>query len=440
MSEQDRDRANNENTDQLNDLFVGGFDQEFGDEIFIDDSYLAEGLFVKGGHLDQTLLSGAGRDQDPTRDFDELNNGGVVPPTPRQHGKLTSRFTGIESDEYLLEDLEEILIDDDEEIVIEDDEETLVVDGIILDPIVEELELPRTYNRTDKSASNPQRPPRRRQATTTSNTDKGLVAFSSTSGPTGPRRRLLILAWMTLLLFPLVASSATYSKISARPDVWQARAEVQYRGSAWTETQDIAVQSRSLLAPVAEQFDIPIAEFESNVDAGLLTGTQVVRIEYRSIDKQQAQEIVTSLAASYITRTSELTPDGVFETLETQRSEVEVSLNEAKTRQQEIPPGISSERVAERAAVAAEIDALEQRLTVVESKILEVSLENFDLNANRLPVLLTEPFLFSEPVAPKPTLWAAATMLVAVLLSGTLAVIILSHTTKRKLTWLGAKK
>ena len=47
--------------------------------------------------------------------------------------------------------------------------------------------------------------------------------------------------------------------------VWQARVEVEYRGNSWTETEDIAVRSRSLTGPIAADYGVEIKEFEEDL-------------------------------------------------------------------------------------------------------------------------------------------------------------------------------
>ncbi len=454
MSSQDGKRNKRDNTDQLNDIFVGGFDQEFGDELFVENTDLADELFTEGEHLDQAFMSGTGINLEShyQLELDDVGSSRRVDDGDIDDD-VTDRLASQRLAKPAYQDRKLDRFDDDDHDVVEveelvdiEEEEISIVAELIEDPLDEERNLRESsrQGRPYRSSRKSKRPAKNNRRAPTSKVDTAMIVLPSSSNrapsPRRIRSRLLIAIWAAIVVFPLAVSALTYTEVSSRPDSWKVRAEIQYRGSAWTETQDIAIQSRSLIAPVAEQFDIPITEFEKNLDAGLLTGTQVLRIEYTSTDGQQAEEIVTALAASYITRTSELTPDGVFETLENQRTEIEQSLRLAKRRQSEIPAGIASKLVAERAAVAAEIDALEQRLTVVESKILDVSLDNLDLNANRVPILLTEPFRFSEPVSPNPTVWAGASFVVAVLMSGAAAALVLIYVSKRNKTWLGALK
>ena len=79
-------------------------------------------------------------------------------------------------------------------------------------------------------------------------------------------------------------------------------------------------------------------------------------------------------------------------------------------------------------------------MTLIEAKILEVSLDDLDQNANRVPVLLTEPYVLAEPVAPKPRLWGGLGFVIGGLVSTALAVVAVGMLSKRNLNWRGVPR
>ncbi len=189
---------------------------------------------------------------------------------------------------------------------------------------------------------------------------------------------------------------------------WMARAQVQYRGTAWTETQEVAVQSRSLLAPVAAGHGIDVKEFEEKLDAGLVPGTQIVQIDFVNSDPALAQSAVAELAEGYLERISERTPETIRDTLQEELDAVLVDLSQAEL-QLEISSRVDTPAGrADQAANQAVVNSLRARQNDLETRLLENQIQALDESVNGLPVLITEPFVFEEQVFPRPRIFAAA--------------------------------
>ncbi len=197
---------------------------------------------------------------------------------------------------------------------------------------------------------------------------------------------------------------------------WMARAQVQYRGTAWTETQEVAVQSRSLVAPVAAEHGIDIKDFEEKLDAGLVPGTQIVQIDFVNPDPAVAESAVGQLADLYLDRISERTPETIRDTLQEELDTVEVELAQAElaldiSTRIDTPAGR-----ADQAANQAIVNSLRARQNDLETRLLENQIQSLDESVNGLPVLITEPFVFEEQVFPRPKIFTAAGAVIGLLI------------------------
>ncbi len=189
---------------------------------------------------------------------------------------------------------------------------------------------------------------------------------------------------------------------------WMARAQVQYRGTAWTETQEVAVQSRSLVAPVAANHGIDVKDFEEKLDAGLVPGTQIVQIDFVNSDPALAQSAVAELADGYLDRISERTPETIRDTLQEELDTVQVDLAQAELELEISSRDDTPAGRADQAANQAVVNSLRARQNDLETRLLENQIQALDESVNGLPVLITEPFVFEEQVFPRPRVFSAA--------------------------------
>ncbi len=199
-----------------------------------------------------------------------------------------------------------------------------------------------------------------------------------------------------------VGAEAGYLSSRLFDDVWQARTEIEYRGNSWTETEDVAVRSRSLTGPIADSYGIEIKEFEEDLKAGLVGGTQILRIEYFDTDPFLAQDIVSDLAEAYIAEASERPPEATQTLLQTQLSELEVELADAQALLSSEAPEPGVPLTAAQQDLQAEIASLRARIGVLEVRILDAEVETQTVEARGLPRYITRPFVFEEPYFPRP--------------------------------------
>lgn len=261
------------------------------------------------------------------------------------------------------------------------------------------------------------------------------------------------------LFLAAVFAQITFLVSSQLTDEYRARAEVQYRGSAWTETQDVAVRSRSLTAPVAAQFNIPIKEFEENLEAGLVPGTQILRIDYIDADQERARSIVDELSSDYIVEISELPSSDATLILERELAEVEAEIalrrqelrdiaikidgkrdnesNVARDENGDIEIGLDGQPIvitddaqdrADQQAAQQLLSSLRVRKNDLEFRLLDTELRRLDKLENGSPEVITAPFVFEDPVFPRPRLFAAIAFVVGLAIGGLIMMLNWNHT------------
>ncbi len=234
----------------------------------------------------------------------------------------------------------------------------------------------------------------------------GFVKYAEvpSAKPTG--RKIFGFAILALVLGAIGAQIGFFGA-SAFDEEWKARAEVQYRGSAWTETQNIAVQSRSIAQPVANTFGIPIKDFEEDLEAGLVPGTQIVRIDFVSTDPEEAEAIVDALSVGYIAEVSEIQPPQGREILEAEIVDLREQLVTAQADLAEFSRDDSTAGQVQQQVTQSLISSLRARIDDFELRILDGELTELDSTENGVPFVVTTPFVFEDAVFPRPKLMAA---------------------------------
>ncbi len=288
-------------------------------------------------------------------------------------------------------------------------------------------------------------------------TFSGFTALAEADPERPSNRRILALSLIALFLGFFFAQAAFFGTYLLT-DEYRARTEVQYRGSAWTETQNVAVQSRSLTSPVAEANGVPIKEFEENLDAGLVPGTQILRIDYIDSDRDLARAIVAQLANDYIDEISELPSIDARDLLESELAEINGELDEAQAllrdlaaeidaqaeeadetaapSQEPIIVGFDGQPVStENAGIRVEQQATQQlisslrvRKNDLEFRILDLDLRGLEKTANGSPEIVTDPFVFEDPVFPRPPLFAAVGFILGLAIGGLIMLLNWNHT------------
>ena len=198
-----------------------------------------------------------------------------------------------------------------------------------------------------------------------------------------------------------LSTQLAYAVADRGPTMFAAQAQVQYQGTSWVETQSERVKSRTLLEPVAIAHDIPIEEFEDNWEAGQVPGTQILQFAYRDPDVDTALSVVESVTARYLADAEVLAsaPNPALVAYE----DLEASLIDELTMIEAAIEDIAG-RVADEPTT--ELNALYQEKTSIRAAIDSVRLAKINLGifdrSELVPVLVTEPFTLTDPVAPLP--------------------------------------
>ncbi len=262
-----------------------------------------------------------------------------------------------------------------------------------------------------------QRRERRRIRTQHRNRPTGFTHLEKRHQSTPTGRQLLGLGLLAFVLTGIGIQLGGFGSYLF-DERWLARAEIQYKGSAWTETQDVAIRSRSLLGPIATDLEIPIKEFEERLEARLIPGTQILRVDYTSTDRELAENVVAEVSDRYIQLASELTPSEVRATLLDELAEIEVELNEEQARFARISASTQIADRPDQQASQAIINSLRARQDDVQSRILDHDIAAIDESENGVPVVVTEPFVFDDQVFPRPKIFAAVGAAIGLLLAG----------------------
>ncbi len=215
---------------------------------------------------------------------------------------------------------------------------------------------------------------------------------------TRPEPSLLVAIGLGAIVIVLMCTQLTYLLADAGPEVFGARSQVQYAGSSWVETESERVNSRTLLEPVAAAHNIAIDHFEAKWQAGQIPGTQILQFEFVDADPVVALSVVESVTRRYLAQAevaaSEPNPAAeAYRLLEAELVE-ELAIVEAEIEEL-MGFGASVELTAllqEKAAIRASVDSV--RLAIVQRSIFG--------EEKRVPRLVTEPFVLSDPVGPLP--------------------------------------
>ena len=231
----------------------------------------------------------------------------------------------------------------------------------------------------------------------------GFVARTEQPSPRPTGRKIVGFLLLSVVLAGICAQLGFFG-FQLFDEEWRARAEVQYRGTAWTETQNVAVQSRSITEPVAQEFSVPIKEFEEHLDAGLIAGTQIVQIDYVSADRNVARGVVEAISQAYIDEVSEGQPAELRATLQAELAELQQRLEDAENRLRMLARDTSDAAKVQQQATQSLISSLRARVDDFELRILDGDLRALDDQENAVPFLVTEPYVFDDPVFPRPKL------------------------------------
>jgi capsular polysaccharide biosynthesis protein len=200
-----------------------------------------------------------------------------------------------------------------------------------------------------------------------------------------------------------------------------ARAEVLYelsgdqstgflREDRQLTTQLVALRSRAVLEPVAQENGLTFEELVDKVHVSVVEGSEVVRVDVHDESADRARSLAAGVTFVYL---SQHGGDRMAEArrflrkemknLDERRAELKDRMILLQTaRVQELGP--DSQPGAEEAALAVEIEGLIQQSTEVLSRLEDVAVDDF---AGPRVEQITEAYVLDEPVSPRPVRAAA---------------------------------
>jgi len=106
----------------------------------------------------------------------------------------------------------------------------------------------------------------------------------------------------------LIAALGAYIVSALSPNIYGARSEIVFslRDMGWSladrflATQLVIAESPSTIAPVAEQFSIPLKELEDDFTVDIVRSSGVMRLEYRHADETTAQNVIKAITDRYL--------------------------------------------------------------------------------------------------------------------------------------------
>ena len=223
----------------------------------------------------------------------------------------------------------------------------------------------------------------------------------------------------------VVAAAVGAGYAASQPEVFEARANIQLEpnsnlgpNSADRElaAQLVAIKSHTVLEPVAIGENLSYSELEDNVQARILPSSNVIEVAVQSQRSDRAMELVSAIVEQYLAfAKSTAVPEA--------QTVVDEQLNAIQTRLTEIEAALQSTPTdAELATLTAERTALYSQQADITAFGLQAKVE--ELKTSRVMVL-TEPYLLNEAVAPKPLRTATIAALAGALLAAGCAYLLL---------------
>jgi capsular polysaccharide biosynthesis protein len=224
------------------------------------------------------------------------------------------------------------------------------------------------------------------------------------------RRRLRPGQWVRLtvlaLVLVLLGAGAGYGASKVLPVKYAAHAEILYalsreqptgflREDRNITTQIVLLNSRSVLDPVAEQWDVSVQSLSEALEAEVLNSSEVITVTLTGADPDRTQRMLQSLVDSYLD-VSNNDP----------RAELRAYLDEQLTE--------VTDRIAQARTLATngegELAALVEREQWLRTQLDE--LEFSDIAGPGASVLVA-PYVEDTPVSPRPVITIAAGTLAA---------------------------
>jgi len=187
-------------------------------------------------------------------------------------------------------------------------------------------------------------------------------------------------------------------------------------------SQQVMMTSHSVLDPVAAKFHLSYSQLASKETVSVLIDSEVLRIEVDDHSRSTAQAIVGAIATNYLKQVPDedaLTETHLNNELKSINAQLGTltpqfnTLEEARQRSATVTNPNPAETPSEL-AVQSQISGLNQQVTAIQSR-----LDTVTVNQLQQPHVtqLTQPYLLTGPVAPKPLRAALAGALAGIMVA-----------------------
>lgn len=236
-----------------------------------------------------------------------------------------------------------------------------------------------------------------------------------------------------VLLLTLGVASLAYALASMGEERYAAEAQILYDSPASgaeldqeLATQEVLLQSRAVLAPVAEAVGGRVADLQEALDVDIVGGSQILELRFEHSDPDSAAVLLDNITERYLSLSRDTAAQelgGAEDIVQRELAETQEQLAAATGRRDEL--ALAREQAAgetgtppadvEERSLDAEIIRLQQRLGSLQERGVGLQLETASLASARL---LDDVYVLEDPVAPRPLAAAAAGALVGLVVSG----------------------
>jgi uncharacterized protein involved in exopolysaccharide biosynthesis len=239
--------------------------------------------------------------------------------------------------------------------------------------------------------------------------------------------------FVVITVLVLMAMAAAYVASEMRTTVYAASADILFSADPIqpaqqmereVATQALVLVSRNIVEPVAEARGMSFDDLSESLTVESLRDTNVVRLRFEADDPELARDITGAVVDRYLEHFSAVaTPSGEtaaaldaeIERLSGELDDISERINELDDlRLQSDNPGT---RTAEQVRLEARANILAQRISGLQDRRLTETMER---DGRAEPVVIAEPAILADVVAPTRTQSIAAAALAGSLVGGSL--------------------
>jgi capsular polysaccharide biosynthesis protein len=243
----------------------------------------------------------------------------------------------------------------------------------------------------------------------------------------GSRPRPGVSAILLAVLVVVVATAAAWWAGTRGPTVYGAEAELLVEVDAQNDpsadrrlsTQLVVLEGTNVLGPAATELGLSLRELRRALDASVIRGSQVIRIEASAQSPERATEIVEAVTKEYLAQPPDPVAEEAREYLNRQLEAASAERESLREELAAITPPEGPAELAEAAELQAMVDRQVQRVSALQDQVIENELEQIRLGE---PRVVTSPRALEEPLAPTPLRSAALGLLAGLVLAAVVIV------------------